>query len=136
MTVFIDTAVFMYAAGSEHPLRDGCRDVLRTARAGTLAAVTSAEVVQEILHRFTGTSRHDDGVRLAQSVLSLFGPVLAIDHDIAARTTALARRHADARARDLVHVATCLAHDLEAIVSPDANFDRIGDVRRIEPAAS
>lgn len=134
MTVFLDTAVFMYAAGAEHPLREDCRDVLRRARAGSLDAAISAEVIQEILHRFTGTRRHDDGIRLARSALSLFRPVLAIDHDIMARTSELAQRHAGARARDLVHVATCLAHDLEAIVSPDEDFDRIDEVRRLAPA--
>lgn len=134
MTVFVDTAVFMYAAGSDHPLREGCRDVLRNAQAGELDATTSAEVVQEILHRFTGTSRHADGIRLARSALSLFRPVLLIDHDVMARTSELAQRHAGARARDLVHVATCLAHGLEAIVSPDEDFDRIAEVRRIDPS--
>lgn len=133
MTVFVDTAVFMYAAGRDHPLREPCRDVLRRTRAGTLDAVTSAEVVQEILHRFTGTARHVDGVRLAQSTLGMFRPVLAVDHAVLRRTCDLARRHPAAQARDLVHVATCLEHDLEAIVSPDGDFDQLGEVRRIAP---
>lgn len=133
MTVLIDTAVFMYAAGQEHPMREPCREVLRRTRAATLDAVTSTEVVQEILHRFTGTERHADGVRLAQSTLSMFRPLLSIDHAIMRRTCDLARRHPTARARDLVHVATCLVHDLEAIVSPDQAFDRIDEVRRIAP---
>ncbi len=34
-------------------------------------------------------------------------------------------------ARDLVTVATCLTYDLEAIVSPDEDIDRIGEVGRI-----
>lgn len=136
MTVFLDTAVFMYAAGSEHPLRESCRHVLRTARSGALDAVTSAEVVQEILHRFTATKRHADGVRLARSTLSMFRPVLSLDHEVMARTCELAQRHPSARARDLVHVATCLVHGLEAIVSPDEDFDRIGEVPRVPPAAA
>ncbi len=131
MTVFVDTALFMYAAGRDHPLQEPCREVLRRSRSGALDAVTSAEVVQEILHRFTGTQRHADGVRLAQSTLSLFRPVLSIDHAIMRRTCDLARKHPRARARDLVHVATCLVHDLEAIVSPDEDFDRIAEVPRI-----
>jgi len=31
------------------------------------------------------------------------------------------------------HVATCLIHEIEAIVSPDIDFDAIGEVRRIAP---
>lgn len=133
MTVFIDTAVLMYAAGADHPLREPCRDVLRRARSGQLPAVTSAEVVQEILHRFTGTTRHADGVRLAQASLQLFRPVLSVDDAIMRRSCELARAHPTARARDLVHVATCLVQGLEAIVSPDGDFDRIGEVARLAP---
>lgn len=131
MTVLLDTAVFMYAAGRAHPLRAPARDVLRRARAGDLGAVTSAEVVQEILHRFAGGARHEGGVGLAESVLTNFGPVLSVDHAVLVRTAELARRHPQAVARDLVHVATCLNHGLEAIVSPDEDFDRIGEVVRI-----
>lgn len=61
----------------------------------------------------------------------MFRPVLSIDHGVMHRTTDLARRHPTARARDLVHVATCLAYDLDAIVSPDEDFDSFDDVRRI-----
>lgn len=131
MTVLLDTAVFMYAAGSGHRLQEPARQVLLEAQAGRLDAVISAEVIQEILHRFTGTQRHADGVALAEAALHMFRPVLSIDHGVMHRTTDLARRHPTARARDLVHVATCLAYDLKAIVSPDEDFDRIADVRRI-----
>lgn len=133
MTVFVDTAVLMYAAGAEHPLREPCRDVLRRTRSGELSGVTSAEVVQEILHRFTGSARHDDGVRLARATLALFRPVLSVDHAVLRRTCDLAADHPGARARDLVHVATCLIHEIEDIVSPDTDFDAIGEVRRISP---
>lgn len=133
MTVFIDSAVLMYAAGAQHPLREPCRDVLRRARSGALSAVTSAEVVQEILHRFTGSARHGDGVRLARATLGMFRPVLSVDHAVLRRTCDLAGDHPGARARDLVHVATCLIHEIEAIVSPDIDFDAIGEMRRIAP---
>lgn len=36
MTVFIDTAVIMYAAGGDHPLREPCRDMLRAVVDGRL----------------------------------------------------------------------------------------------------
>lgn len=133
MTVLLDTAVFMYAAGAEHPLREPCRQILRRSRTGQMTAVTSGEVIQEILHRFTGSARHADGVRLARSTLHIFRPVLAVDDAVMRRTCELALTHPRARARDLVHVATCLVHDIAAIVSPDEDFDRIGEIPRIAP---
>lgn len=52
----------MYAGGAAHPHREACRGVLQQVTAGTLGAVVSAEVVLEILHRFSRGDRDFDGV--------------------------------------------------------------------------
>lgn len=57
MTFFIDTAVIMFAAGADHPLREPCQAVLRLHADQRIGAVTSAEVVQETLHRFSRGDR-------------------------------------------------------------------------------
>ena len=46
MTSFIDTAVIMYAAGGEHPLRDPSRRILSRIGDGTLDGSISVEVIQ------------------------------------------------------------------------------------------
>jgi predicted nucleic acid-binding protein len=123
----------MYAAGADHPLRAPCLEVLDHVVAGRLEAVTSAEVILEIFHRFARTSRAAEGAELAQASLDLFSPVLAITHDVVARMPDLSRRYPEHTARDLLHVATCLHHGIGAIVSPDADFDRIEELRRVPP---
>ncbi len=45
MTAFLDTNVFLYAAGADHPLRDPCQRILHRVAAGELAATTSSKVV-------------------------------------------------------------------------------------------
>ena len=50
MRVFLDTNIFLYAAGQAHTQRDACVDVLRRVAAGTLEATANSEVIQEILH--------------------------------------------------------------------------------------
>ena len=134
MTVFLDTAVFMYAGGADHPLRAPCQQVLHGVAAGRLGAVTSAEVVQEILHRFVAIRRTDLGVGMATSVLEAFGPVLPISHAVIGRVPALVERYPTLSARDLIHVATCVEEGIGTIVSPDAGFDRVSEVRRLDPA--
>ena len=134
MTVFLDTAVLMYAAGGEHPLRDPCRAVLRRVTDGNLEAVISAESVQEILHRFTRIGRRAEGVALANAALDLFAPVLPITHALMRRLPALIEQHPSLAARDLVHVATCLQEGITDIVSPDRGFDTVPGIRRIDPA--
>ncbi|MFL5796570.1 MAG: type II toxin-antitoxin system VapC family toxin [Actinomycetota bacterium] len=134
VAVFIDTGVLMYAAGAAHPLRAPCIRVLELVGADRLEAVTSAEVVQEIFHRFTGTPRAAAGIELAEAALDLFSPVLGVTNDIVRRMPDLARRYPSHTARDLLHVATCLEHGMATIVSPDTDFDSIEELRRISPA--
>jgi predicted nucleic acid-binding protein len=49
---FLDTNIFMYAAGQEHPLKAPCVGILRRVASEELEAVTSTEVLQEILSRY------------------------------------------------------------------------------------
>lgn len=81
----------MHATGAEHPMRRPCREVPTHVAEERLEGVTSAEVIQEILHRFPRSPR------------------------------------------DLIHVATCLAHGIGVIVSPDADLDRVEEIRRLAP---
>jgi predicted nucleic acid-binding protein len=135
VTVFVDTAVIIYANGADHPLRDPSRRVMRAVGDGELDAVTSSEVVQEILHRFISIRRHDDGQRIATLTMDAFAPVLPITHASMRRVPGLARRYPSLSARDLVHVATCVHEGIVEIVSPDRGFDAVAEVRRIDLAS-
>jgi predicted nucleic acid-binding protein len=114
-------------------MREPCRRILRHFEAGRLDAVTSAEVVQEILHRFSALSLPQLGAAMARSTLDLFVPVLPITHAIMERVPDLVERYRDVSARDLLHVATCLEEGIPAIVTPDRGFDRLEEVTRVPP---
>ena len=133
MTVFIDTAVIMYAAGSDHPLKRPCQDILTLVANGELAAVTSVEVVQEILHRFVAIRRPEQGASIARDTLDLFAPVLPITHATIRRMPNLIEAHPTLAARDLVHVATCMQEGIRDIVSPDRGFDEVPGISRLDP---
>ncbi len=100
---------------------------------GRLEAVTSVEVVQEILHRFTALGRPETGAAMARATLDLFAPVLPITHAVMRRMPDLIERYPGLAARDLVHVATCLEEGLADIVSPDRGFDGVPEIHRIAP---
>lgn len=135
MTVFIDTAVVMYAAGADHPLREPCQRILTRVADGDLDAVVSVEVVQEIIHRFSALRRPDQGASMARDTLDLFAPVLPVTHAVMRRMPELVEAYPDLAARDLLHVATCLQEGIVEIVSPDRGFDRVAEIRRIDPAS-
>ena len=123
----------MYAAGKVHPLRDASAQVIRRVRDGRLDGVISAEVVQEILHRFVAIRQPELGAQLARDALDLFSPVLPVTHAVMDRMPALIEGYPSLSARDLVHVATCLEHGIATIVSPDRGLDVVTDIRRVDP---
>ena len=133
MSVFIDTSVIMYAAGTDHPLRGACVAVMRAVDDGRVEAVTSVEVVQEILHRYLAIRRPDIADAVARSTLDIFAPVLPITHALMRRVPELARRYPGLAARDLVHVATCIHEGITEILSTDRGFDDVREIRRIAP---
>ncbi|NND83816.1 MAG: type II toxin-antitoxin system VapC family toxin [Acidimicrobiia bacterium] len=132
MSVFIDSGVIMYAAGVPHPLREPCRTLLDRLAEGSVDAVTSAEVIQEIFQRFNRMDQ-ETGAAMAEAALDLFDPVLALTDDVMRRVPELAFDHPGVSARDLVHVATCQAYGIDTIVSPDEGFDAIPGITRVAP---
>jgi predicted nucleic acid-binding protein len=131
VTVFIDTAVIMYAAGRGHEMREPCRRILVTNQ--QVEGVTSAEVIQEIFHRFTILGDRGSEARMATAALDLFNPVLAITDAILRHMPDLLLEHNRVSARDLVHVATWREAGIDAIVSPDRAFDEVAGLSRIDP---
>lgn len=121
----------MYAAGEPHALREPSVRVIEAVRDGHLEAAISAEVVQEILHRFIAIRRPDVAARLARDALDLFAPVIPITHAVMARMPELVARYPMLAARDLVHVATCVENQIATIVSPDRGFDAVAEIRRV-----
>lgn len=136
MTVFVDTAVLMYAAGGAHALREPCRRLLQRVADGEIEAVTSVEVIQEILHRYTRIGRPEVGAALARASLDLLAPVVPLTHAVMRRLPDLVDRYPRLQARDLVHVATCLHEGIQEIASPDRDFDYVAEVHRVDPASA
>lgn len=138
MAVFLDTHIFLYAAGTPHSLREPCVRILGEVAAGRLAAATSTEVIQELLYVLARRQRGTDGVRLARGAMALVPQVLPIRPVEMARACDLLGRHATLPVRDAVHAATMLNHGLTTIVSADQHFDltRSEGITRVDPATA
>lgn len=135
MTRFVDTAVMMYAAGGDHEYRAACARIVGGIREGEIDAVTSVEVVQEIVHRYLSIGRTEAARTMAADTLDLFAPVLPITHAVMRRIPDLLARYPRLQARDLVHVATCIHEGITEIISPDRGFDDVAELKRIDPLA-
>ena len=91
--IFVDSNVPMYVAGGAHPLREPALRFMERVRAGELEACTSAEVLQEILHRYAGLGRRD----LAGRVYALFVQLCPIVLPVTLALIVLLPVHAIAR---------------------------------------
>jgi predicted nucleic acid-binding protein len=132
--ILIDANVFMYATGTDHPLKAPSLAVLELATEHQ-SFFTNAEVFQEILHRHISQRRWDavkatfffDQMELMESRIE---PVFAADVLSAAE---LAGRYPNLSARDLIHVAIAVRAGATHIVSADAAFDGLAEVQRLDP---
>jgi predicted nucleic acid-binding protein len=123
----------MYAGGVDHPLREPCAQIIERVGAGELDAVTSTEVVHEIVHRFMAIRRPDIAGAMARRTMDAFAPVIPMTHALMRRVPDLIDRYPTLSARDLVHVATCIHEGIVDIVSPDRGFDVVQELHRLPP---
>ncbi len=118
--IFVDANVLMYAVGREHPLRAEARAFFEESLASNEALVTSAEVLQELLHAYLRAGRFetlDAALVLARARIPTVWPVEPEDVHLA---RLLVDRHPGLGARDLLHVACCSRRDVTRI----RTFDR------------
>jgi predicted nucleic acid-binding protein len=118
--IFVDTDVIMYAVGREHPLRAEARAFFEQSLASNEPLVTSAEVLQELLHAYLRAGRLetlDAALALARSLVPTVWPIERADVDLA---RLLVDRHPGLGARDLLHVACCARRNVTRI----RTFDR------------
>lgn len=128
-----DTAVFLYAVGSDHPLREPCREIVALARHGELAGEASVEVIQEFAHvRMRRGGDRQEALTLTRAVADLCEL-----HDFDRRdlplVMTLLEQHEALGVRDAVHAATALGAGIDAILSPDTDFDAVPGLDRIDP---
>lgn len=133
MRVFLDTNIFLYAAGGPHPLRETCAKVLLRVADGSLDATINSEVVQEVLYVLIRHGRRLEGLTLARHLASLFPDLLPVTRKDMAEACDLLQHYPGLSVRDAVHAATMLHNGLGTVVSVDRDFDRIPQIRRLAP---
>ncbi|MGQ0467239.1 MAG: type II toxin-antitoxin system VapC family toxin [Sporichthyaceae bacterium] len=129
-----DTAVFVYARGTEHPYRQPCRDLVEAARTGRIRGEGSVEIVQEYAHILIRRGLDRATVRDdARDVAALFRNHEFGESDLA-QALSLVEQHPELGMRDAVHAATAMRREIGLIVSPDRGFDAVDGLERLDPA--
>lgn len=118
--IFVDANVLMYAVGREHPLRQDAQAFFEHSLQQNDRLVTSAEVLQELLHAYVPVNRLetlDAALTLAEARIADVWPV---ERDDVRLARGLVTSYPALTARDLLHLACCRRRD----VRQAKTFDR------------
>ena len=132
-THFIDANIPMYAAGADHPMKVPCVAILEAAAKGKLEAVTDAEVLQEILHRYTALNQRIRAIEICRLFMEVVPNIFPVSSGIVASALEIHRKFPDIQARDSVHTAVMLSQHIQYIISAYRHFDAVPEIVRIDP---
>ncbi len=121
----------MYLIGAAHPHKSEAQILLEKLAAAGQRLVTDAEVLQEILHRYTGLNRREAIRPALKVILDIVDDVFSIEKADVMRAGEIAQDRALLSARDAVHIAVMERHGIRSILSFDADFDRWPGLKRI-----
>lgn len=128
--IFVDSNIPMYLVGAEHPNKEAARRLVEQAVIAGERLLTDAEVLQEILHRYTAIGRRDGIQPAFDAILGIVDDVLAIDLEDAQRARELLATPS-LQARDALHIAVMQRHGLARVLTFDRAFDNVPGLTRL-----
>jgi len=118
--IFVDTNLFVYAVGRSHPLKSEAQQFFLQSSEHGKRLVTSAEVLQELLHIYLPVQRMetlDAALALATKGVDQIFPIA---EETVIQSRRLSDKHIELTARDLLHLAVCQLNKIKEIKT----FDR------------
>jgi predicted nucleic acid-binding protein len=131
--IVLDTTVLVYTQGSEHPLREPCRRLIRAISLGAVQATTTVEVIQEFLHVRARRRDRLPAVADARAYAQLLAPLLTADDAVLRNGLILYGSTFRLGAFDAVLAAAAVAAGAEALVSADSAFGEVPGLRHVVP---
>ncbi len=113
---FLDSNIPMYLVGAPHPRKSDAQVLVERLIAAGERLVTDAEVLQEILHRYTSINRREAIAPALQLTLDIVDEVYAIERDDVLRAGEITQNPARLSARDAVHIAVMERQRIRSIL--------------------
>lgn len=129
--IFLDSNVPMYLIGAEHPNKSRAREVLEGLIGAGERLVTSAEVLQEVLHRYAAIGRFEAITPACELVVAVSDKIFPIEREDVERARDILLADPIRSARDALHLAVMRRREVERIFSFDAGFDGIPGIVRL-----
>lgn len=129
--IFVDSNIPMYLVGADERMRAEARRLVERAIGDREKLVTSAEVLQEILHRYGAIGRRDAIQPAFDALLGVVDEVFDIGRADVERARNIMLGRPRLSARDALHLATMQRQRVRTIMSFDTGFDGYPDIMRI-----
>lgn len=117
--IFVDTNVIMYSVGGEHALRQPCRTFFEDAVTTGERLVTSAEVIQELMHAYLSVERYRTLDNALQLIDRAFEDVWPLEYEDVILARQLQDQFPYLTSRDLCHLASCRRRGVTEIKTYD-----------------
>ncbi len=121
----------MYLVGAAHPNKERTVSILERLARDETTLVTDAEVLQEILHRYAAIDRMDAVQPAFDAILGIVDEVFPVSADDLIRAKSLFLSTKGLSARDAVHAAIMISHEVGTLFSFDTGFDALSFLKRM-----
>lgn len=129
--ILIDSNIPMYLIGADHPHKADAKRLIERAISRGERLVADAEVLQEILHRYTAIHRPDAIQPAFNAVLGVVDEVFAIEERDVRQAKDLLLGAPRLSSRDALHAAVMYRHEVREIMSFDQGFDGLPGIARL-----
>lgn len=129
--IFVDSNIPMYLVGTPHPRKADAQRLVEKLVSNRQRLVTSAEVLQEILHRYIAINRRDAIQPAFDALLNVVDQVFVVDQAAAERAKEIVMGYPKMSARDALHVAIMEGQEIDKILSFDSGFDGFPGITRL-----
>jgi predicted nucleic acid-binding protein len=129
--IFVDSNIPMYLVGGPHGNKIAAEQAIGALITRGERLISDAEVLQEILHRYSAIARLDAIQPAFDALLSLVDEVFPVEAADVQRAKTILLGKYRLSARDAIHVAVMERRGIERILSFDQGFDGFPNVRRI-----
>lgn len=133
MKTYLETNVFFYLADEKSPQHQACITLVETAKRANFEIITSVETIQEILHWSSVTKNRPHALDLINQTIALVDTLLEINLHTIEILIAKAKKYSLNHSRDLLHLATCLEHNIIEIITYDSAFQNFKEIRAFTP---
>jgi predicted nucleic acid-binding protein len=129
--ILIDSNIPVYLAGAPGTRKTDTQHWLERLVSERQRLVTDAEVLQEILYRYSAINRPYDIPPAFDALLTVVDEVLPIDRAVVERAQQIVLSYPRLSARDSVHLAVMEQHGIERILTFDTGFDGFPGIARL-----